>query len=108
MKTANKSNIWAAACYIPPLFAPLLFLKRRDNLVFFHAKQAMGTWAICALSLGIALLPGSFFALIKWPVSLTGFILFIYYLIRYLIDVGMGRAIPQLPLGEQIDNLIKS
>lgn len=105
MNSRHTGRVLAVLCYIPPLFIPLLFLLRRNSHGFFHAKQAIGTWAMCAVALGLALLPGRFFALVKWPLSLTAFALFCYLLICNLLDAGSGRANIRLPLGQYVDKL---
>lgn len=105
MNAAKNSKFWAAICYIPPLPAILLFLKRKDQLVYFHAKQALAIWLLCAFAVGMAMLPGRFFALAKWPVSLTAGALFVFLLISGAVDASMGSRAPRPPLGQWVDNL---
>ncbi|MDD4079776.1 MAG: hypothetical protein PHP58_08765 [Eubacteriales bacterium] len=102
MKPILNSKIWAAVSYLPPFFALLLFFKGRDSLVFFHARQAIWIWLLFVLALIIILLPGQFFALVKWPISITAAMLFIYLFINGIIDALQGKANPLPPFGEYI------
>lgn len=104
MSQEQKAKIWSALCYLPPLFLPLLFLKRRTPLIYFHAKQALVTWIFLSAAYVISLLPGRFFAVCKWPASIGLGILFLLHLGMGLGTATRGQAKP-LPLGEWIDNL---
>ncbi|MGI6365527.1 MAG: hypothetical protein ACOX2G_07275 [Bacillota bacterium] len=104
MSQDQKVKIWSALCYLPPLFLPLLFFKRRTPLIYSHAKQALVTWIFLGLAYVISLLPGPLFAVGKWPVSIGLGILFLLHLAMGLATAVRGQAKP-LPLGEWIDNL---
>lgn len=100
MKSTTGSRIWAACCYFPPLFGLLHFIKRKDTLVSFHARQAMWVWLLFVLSLIISVLPGQFLAVIKWPVAITAALLFVYLLSNGIVDALKGVANPLPPFGE--------
>lgn len=102
MKPNIHSRIWAAVSYLPPLYALLLFFKGKDPLVFFHARQALWIWLLFVLALILMLLPGQFFALAKWPISITAAMLFIYLLVSGIADALRGKANPLPPFGEYV------
>lgn len=97
MKT--KSKVLAAASYLPPLFTVFLILRKGDPHIFFHARQALWVWLLFIVALVVAILPGQFLALFKWPVSITLTLLFIYLLINGIVDAFRGKDLPLPPLG---------
>lgn len=102
MKPAIQSRVWAAVSYIPLISALLLFFKGRDSLIFFHARQALWIWLLFVLALVTAILPGSFFALLKWPVAITAALLFLYLFFRGIADALRGKANPLPPFGDYV------
>jgi len=102
MKRINPSRILAPICYLPPFFALLLLLKGKDALVFFHARQAVWIWLIFVLAFIVFLLPGQFFALVKWPVCITAALIFVYLLLNGIIDALRGMVNPLPPLGTYV------
>jgi hypothetical protein len=50
----------------------------------------------------MAILPGPFFALIKWPIAITAALLFLYLLFRGIADSVMGKANPLPPFGDYV------
>lgn len=105
MTKEQKTKILASTCYIPPLFAVLLFAKRKEQLVYFHAKQALGTWIFFGLAYLCALLPGQFFAIGKWPLSISLGALFSFHLVMGVLRASRGEAKALSPVGEFIDTL---
>lgn len=101
MKQINHSRILAPICYLPPFFALLLFIKGKDALVFFHARQAVWVWLIFVLAFIMFLLPGQF-AIFKWPVCITAALLFAYLLLNGIIDALRGKVDPLPPLGTYV------
>ena len=99
------SKIWSAASYLPPFFLVMIFVKRRDMLVFFHAKQALITWLVFTFGFGFSLLPGQFFAVGKWPISISAYTLFAFLFIKGLIEAIRGES-KYLPIiGEYVHSL---
>lgn len=105
MNQEQKAKVLASLNYFPPLFLLLLFIKREDRLIHFHAKQALGTWMFLGLAYVTSLLPGRLFAVTKWPVAITLFALFALHLVVGLRQAVEGhyKALP--PLGKWIDAL---
>lgn len=110
MKTTIQSRVWATTSYIPLVSALLLFFKGKDSLIFFHARQALWVWLLFVLALVTAILPGPFFALIKWPIAITAALLFLYLLFRGIADAIMGKVNPLPPFGDYVqrENFFRS
>jgi len=99
------SKIWAAISYIPPLFLFTGFIKRKDHLAFFHAKQAIGTWTVAIFAFLAFLLPGPVFTIAKWPVCLTASAIFLFLLIWGIVQALKGYD-NHLPLiGKYFDEM---
>lgn len=98
MKTNYK--VLAAASYLPPLFALFLFFRGDNPHIFFHARQALWVWLFFIAALAVAILPGQFLALFKWPISITLALLFIYLFINGIVDALRGKDVPLPPLGD--------
>jgi uncharacterized membrane protein len=97
------SRIWSSISYLAPLFLVTLFVKRKDELAFFHAKQALGAWLVFTFGYVFSLLPGQFFAIVKWPICVSAYLLFAFLFIRGLIEAIRGGE-NFLPLiGEIVD-----
>ncbi len=105
MSQEQKARVLASVCYLPPLFLLLLFIKRGDRLIHFHAKQALGTWMALGFAYVISLLPGPFFAVAKWPIVITLAALFALHLVVGLKEAGGGRDRTLSPVGDWIDAL---
>lgn len=102
MKPAMQNRVWAAISYIPVFSALLLFFKGKDSLIFFHARQALWVWLLFVLAVAAAILPGPFFALLKWPVAITAALLFLFLLCQGIADAVRGRANPLPPFGDYV------
>lgn len=103
MDQAKQNKIWAVVSYIPPCFLILLILKRKNELVFCHSKQALGAWLVAVLAYSISLIPGQFFTIVKWPISLTAFSLTGYFIVYGIAAAAQAKNC-QLPLiGEHVD-----
>lgn len=102
MEMKRAPRLWAALGYLPPVFGLLLLGKVRDSFIFFHARQALWVWLLFVLALAMALLPGTFFALIKWPVAITAALIFAFLLIRGLVDALTGKFTPLPPFGDYV------
>lgn len=105
MNQERKAKVLASLNYFPPLFLLFLLIKRRDRLVHFHAKQALGAWMFLGSAYVISLLPGSLFAVAKWPVTITLFALFALHLGVGLRQAVGGHDKTLSPVGEWIDAL---
>jgi len=100
----KNDKLLAVICYIPPLFAILILLKRKCPLVFLHAKQAFAPWFIFCLAWALSLLPGGFFAVAKWPLCLT-MAAYSAYLLIYGISLAARGEAKLLPvIGQPLDS----
>lgn len=106
MQPKINSRILAAVSYLPPFFTLLFFIKGKDSLVFFHARQALWVWLLFVLALTVILLPGQFFALAKWPISITAALLFIFLLVNGIVDALRGKTNPLPPFGDYVQRKI--
>ncbi|HOC06565.1 MAG: hypothetical protein ACOX21_06095 [Bacillota bacterium] len=102
MKPATPRRIWAACSYVPVISALLLFFKGKDSLIFFHARQALWIWLLFVLAVATAMLPGPFFALLKWPLAITAALLFLSLLFQGIADALRGKANPLPPFGDYV------
>ena len=105
MAGAKQTRLWAVLSYFPPLFILILFWKKNNDVVFFHAKQATVLWGLFMIGVILMLLPGSFFAVVSPAIAIFIWIIFIYLWIRGVIEAfkGMENYMPML--GEFADEL---
>lgn len=104
--TLDKSKFWALACYIPPLFAPILLVRCKDTLAAFHARQAFAPWLVLALAVTLGLLPGSFFAVAKWPAVLGLGAYALFLLTHGVVMAARGETVPLPLIGQHIHALL--
>ncbi len=105
MAGAKQTRLWAVLSYFPPLFILILFWKKNNDVVFFHAKQATVLWGLFMIGVIFMLLPGSFFAVVSPVIAIVIWIICLYLWVRGIIEAfkGMENYMPML--GEFADEL---
>lgn len=105
MAGAKQTRLWAVLSYFPPLFILILFWKKNNDVVFFHAKQATVLWGLFMTGVIFVLLPGSFFAVVSPAIAIVIWIICLYLWVRGVIEAfkGMENYMPML--GEFADEL---
>ena len=105
MAGAKQTKLWAVLSYFPPLFILILFWKKNNDVVFFHAKQATILWCLSLIVVPFLFIPIGLFQVITPPIAISLWILCFYLWIRGLIEAfkGMENYMPML--GEFADEL---